>query len=73
MSTETEIKIRASDRTDFIERLNTLSAREVAPRHFEDNYVLDFPELGLCSRSCLLRVRITEAESFLTYKGPPRP
>jgi len=71
LSTETEIKIRIEDPEDFSRQLNTLNPRTLKTRHFEDNYLLDFPENKLQSNRCMIRVRCTPERSLLTYKGPP--
>jgi adenylate cyclase, class 2 len=56
----------------FCSRLDVLNSEIVSSRHFEDNYVLDFPGQDLRSGQCLLRVRLAAGECVLTYKGPPR-
>jgi len=73
LSTETEIKIGIGDPDGFQRQLEGLQPRVVTPRHFEDNYLLDFPDRRLGSRQCLFRIRCAGERSFLTYKGPPRP
>ncbi len=45
----------------------------LAPRHFEDNFLLDFEDRRLAAATMLLRVRLAEGRAWLTYKGPPRP
>ncbi len=72
MSIETEIKIKIEDPVGFCRKLAALKAEIRSPRHFEDNHLLDFPDRKLSSGRCLLRVRMTDAESILTFKGPAR-
>jgi adenylate cyclase, class 2 len=72
VSIETEIKIKIGDAEDFVRKLLALDARIQATRHFEDNYLLDFPDQRLKSSQCLVRVRYARDLAFLTYKGPPR-
>ncbi len=73
LSTETEIKVKIEDPGDFCSRLAALNPGILSPRHFEDNYLLDFPDQRLRSSQCLMRIRFAEGRNFLTYKGPPRP
>jgi adenylate cyclase class 2 len=73
MPIETEIKLSMEDPDRFRRRLELAGAVLVAPRHFEDNHVFDFPDCGLRSRGCLLRLRVTSAQTILTYKGPAQP
>ena len=73
MSVETEIKVRVDDAGSFLERLGKLEPRSLTTRHFEDNFVLDYPDRRLASGQCLLRVRIVKGSALLTLKGPPLP
>ena len=73
MSTETEIKVETQDIENFCMQLTVLNPVVIAERHFEDNYLLDFPDGKLASRQCLLRVRFARGSGLLTFKGPPRP
>jgi len=70
MATETEIKVRLADEVEFRRRLDRMNPVPVSERHFEDNFLLDFPGATLRSRGCLLRVRITEGKATVTHKGP---
>jgi adenylate cyclase class 2 len=70
MAIETEIKLQLGDPERFRRVLKLAGATLLSPRHFEDNYVFDFPKNQLRSRGCLLRVRVTPTRSVLTYKGP---
>lgn len=73
MSTETEIKVRIGDPDEFRRRLEALNPVRLSGRHFEDNYLLDFPDGRLRAAQSLLRIRFEEGKCLLTYKGPPRP
>ena len=73
MAVETEVKIELSDADEFRRELRLLNATLLSGRHFEDNFVLDFPDGRLRSQSCLLRVRKTKGEESVTFKGPPQP
>jgi adenylate cyclase class 2 len=70
MTIETEIKLQLDDPERFRRELEGADAGLLAARHFEDNYVFDFPDGRLRSRRCLLRIRVTPGRSVLTYKGP---
>jgi predicted adenylyl cyclase CyaB len=72
VSIETEIKIKIEDVTSFCRRLEALSPGILSERHFEDNFLLDFPDNKLGSNQCLLRIRFAEGRNFLTFKGTPR-
>jgi adenylate cyclase, class 2 len=72
VSIETEIKIRIEDPAIFSRRLESFHPDVLTARHFEDNYLFDFPGKTLRSRQCLLRVRLAAGKVFLTYKGKPR-
>jgi adenylate cyclase class 2 len=72
LSIETEIKVKIEDVTDFCLQLGALNPGILSVRHFEDNYLMDFPDQKLKSNRCLLRVRFVEGENCLTFKGPPR-
>ncbi len=69
---ETEIKIKIENAADFCRQLAALSPNTVAARHFEDNFLLDFPDSKLKAEQCLLRVRFAEGQGVLTFKGSPR-
>ena len=73
VAVETEVKIVVSDVAEFRERLELLHPTPVSARHFEDNFVLDYPDAQLRSQSCLLRVRKTQDMESVTFKGPPQP
>jgi adenylate cyclase class 2 len=73
VATETEVKIELADIPDLRRRLAPLNPMPLSGRHFEDNFVLDFPDGRLRSRGCLLRVRKTEGKDTVTFKGPPLP
>jgi adenylate cyclase, class 2 len=72
VSIETEIKIRLGEIDPLRRRLIAAGAVLRSQRHFEDNFVLDFPDGRLRSRQSLLRVRYTTGGCFVTFKGPPR-
>lgn len=73
MATETEVKIRIDDPDAFAPVLARAAVERVAPRTFEDNFVLDFPDDRLRREGCLLRVRQSGGAALITYKGPAAP
>ena len=68
---ETEIKIEVRNPRAVKRRLAELGFRPVKARHFESNYLFDFPDLRLRKASCLLRVRLVDQHGVLTFKGAP--
>jgi adenylate cyclase, class 2 len=52
--------------------MTALKPEILSARHFEDNMLFDFPDRRLSFSQCLLRVRLTEKLSYLTFKGPAR-
>ena len=68
---ETEIKLPVRDRTQVAQQLAQLGFKVLKPRHFESNYLFDFPDLRLSKSRSVLRLRFAAGESLLTFKGPP--
>jgi len=68
---ETEIKIAVRDAKEFRRRLTELGFRQVMARHFESNYLFDFPDQRLRKARSLVRLRFAGEQGLLTYKGPP--
>jgi len=69
MAIENEVKIRIDEIDAFRANLQRLKPQVISVRHFEDNYVLDFPDGRIRGRGCLLRVRITRETGLLTFKA----
>ncbi|MBZ5595381.1 MAG: class IV adenylate cyclase [Acidobacteriia bacterium] len=67
---EIEIKLRVAGARAARSLLRTAGFHVRRRRVFEDNAILDTPDLALRSRGCLLRVRTAGAAATLTYKGP---
>jgi adenylate cyclase class 2 len=67
---EIEIKLLARDRKKLGKHLSHLGFKVLKARHFESNYVFDFPDLRLRRSRCLLRLRLAHGEDRLTFKGP---
>jgi len=70
--TEVEIKLRVADLAEADARLVRAGAQLAHPREFEDNQLYDFPDFSLKTRGAMLRLRIQERGSILTYKEAPR-
>lgn len=69
---ETEIKLRVDRPVQLRRRLRSLGAALLRSRHFEDNFIFDFPDRRLGRNGSLLRIRLTDGRATLTYKGPGR-
>jgi adenylate cyclase, class 2 len=65
MSHEIEVKIKLG--VQSLERAG-IALELVAPRHFEDNWLLDTASHQLGSKSSILRVRSANGKGVLTYK-----
>ncbi len=69
---ETEIKLPVENPRSIQRKLVRLGLTRVKPRQFERNFLFDFPDRRLYKARCLLRLRSTNGDSLLTFKGPPR-
>jgi adenylate cyclase class 2 len=70
---ETEVKVKIGEAQDFGLLLDALDPVTVSRRHFEDNYLLDFPDGKLSESQRMLRVRFADGLCSLTFKGPSKP
>jgi adenylate cyclase class 2 len=68
---ETEIKLTVTDAKEIRARLVKLGFRTVLARHFESNYLFDFPDQRLRKSRCLVRLRFARNKGLLTFKGAP--
>jgi adenylate cyclase class 2 len=68
---ETEIKLAVRDAKEIRLRLAELGFKPVQARHFESNYLFDFPDQRLRKARCLVRLRFAGDQGLLTYKGAP--
>jgi adenylate cyclase class 2 len=69
---ETEIKLKVGDTRETAARIEATGARLRHPRELEDNQLYDFPDHRLMERGAMLRVRILERQTLLTYKDRAR-
>jgi adenylate cyclase class 2 len=67
---ETEVKLACGD-LDRLRRAG-FELKLVRPRHFEDNWLMDFPDRALWQQGAALRVRSVEGRGLVTYKGVAR-
>ncbi|MCP2519932.1 class IV adenylate cyclase [Candidatus Aminicenantes bacterium AC-335-K20] len=72
MPFEKEIKLKIKNTGEIIKRIEEKGAKLIRKRHFEDNFLLDFPDNSLYRRGTALRIRVTEEKNFLTFKGKKR-
>ena len=70
--TEVEVKLRVEEPDKIPSLLQQIGAKQIHPREFEDNQLYDFPNFSLKMNRAMLRVRIQERGSLLTYKEAPR-
>jgi adenylate cyclase class 2 len=67
MNLEIEVKLACGDVDRF--RKSGLPLQLEAPRHFEDNWLLDLPDQRLFNHGAALRVRSVDGKGSVTYKG----
>jgi adenylate cyclase class 2 len=68
---ETEIKLAVREAKEVRKHLSELGFRTVLGRHFESNYVFDFPDQRLRKSRCMIRIRFAGNRGVVTYKGAP--
>src|SRR5919201_1980137 len=68
MAIETEVKLLIPDLDLFRTNLGRLNPVRISERHFEDNYVLDFPGAQMRWRGRLLRIRIQVWFRYQKYR-----
>lgn len=69
MSTTLEIEVKIA--CDGLDRLRDakFDLQLEKPRHFEDNWLMDWPDRSLLRRGAALRIRSVEGSGWITYKG----
>lgn len=67
-----EVKLRVHDRAAIERLIGESGASLLHPREFEDNHVYDFPDRELIRRGAMLRVRLLERQTVLTFKDRAR-
>ena len=68
---ETEVKLEVRNPRALKRLLAGLGLERFKTRHFESNYLFDFPDLRLRKARCLLRVRFAGRHGMFTFKGAP--
>ena len=66
---ETEIKLAVRDAKEIRRRLAELGFRPVLARHFESNYLFDFPDQRLRKSRCLIRLRFAGDAGLADLQG----
>jgi adenylate cyclase class 2 len=69
---ETEIKLPVENPRSIQRKLASLGFKRTKPRQFERNLLYDYPGRRLLKSRCLLRLRFTNGDCLLTFKGAPR-
>lgn len=67
---ETEVKLPILDVGRIRRRLRQLGLRVRVPRSLEENLLFDSPHGALRRRRSMLRLRSTNGQHYLTFKGP---
>lgn len=76
MSTSTlerEIKLRFGTAAEARDAVLQTGATPVRGRRLQEDCLLDTPDERLRRERCVLRVRVEQGRSLLTYKGPVQP
>ena len=69
---EIEVKLPCADLAQARAKISGAGGRMLAALHFESNDLFDDERGSLASAGCALRLRRTEKEALLTFKGPAR-
>lgn len=68
-ATETEVKIRLSNRAATLDTIRRAGLTVSAPRQFESNTIYDAPDHTLRQRNMILRLRQLGDTAVITWKG----
>jgi len=71
MHQEIEIKLPVSDLQNAVRQIESMGARVVKERHFENNILFDTSTRSLQQNRMVLRVRTVGGKGILTMKGKP--
>jgi adenylate cyclase class 2 len=72
-SIEREIKLRFGSPADARTAIEAAGATPLRGRRLQDDHLLDTDDEALRRRRCVLRVRLENGKSRLTFKGPVEP
>lgn len=67
---EREVKLKIDYPRKILKRITGSGFRLFKRKHFEDNFLFDFDNKRLLSSGCVLRLRVLNDKSILTYKEP---
>ncbi len=70
---EREIKLSFEDAAEARAAIVKAGATPIRGRRFQEDCLLDNTSEQLRQRRCVLRIRIEQGKSLLTFKGPVRP
>jgi adenylate cyclase, class 2 len=70
---EREIKLRFSSPADAQKAIEAAGGTPLRGRRLQDDHLLDTDDEALRRRRCVLRVRLENGKSRLTFKGPVEP
>jgi adenylate cyclase class 2 len=70
---EREIKLKFDSASEAREAILAAGATLIRGRRLQEDCLLDTPDEQLRIRRCVLRVRIEQGRSVLTFKGPVQP
>ncbi len=70
---EREIKLRFASPAEARDAIVKAGATPIRGRRFQEDCLLDSSDEQLRHRRCVLRIRIEQGKSLLTYKGPVQP
>lgn len=68
---EIEVKLAVHDAKEIKRRLRALGFRCVQARYFESNRLFDFPDGALRRARSVMRLRVADGKTLLTFKGAP--
>ncbi len=71
--TETEVKIRLSDRAEIVEKIQSAGFTIAVSRQFESNTLYDTPNRSLRGKHVILRLRQSGSNFVITWKGAGQP
>ncbi len=70
---EREIKLRFAGPAEARAAIMKAGATPIRGRRLQEDCLLDSPDEQLHRRRCVLRIRIEQGKSLLTFKGPVQP
>jgi len=68
---EVEVKLLL-DKAELARLLKALGKAKKLGKNVERNFILDYSEMAIASRGCLMRLRFSGDRAILTFKGPKK-